>query len=62
MINKHKKAMTMDKKIRQIEKKVKKDSHAEEKELKSLGKMDKKRDKVCAMGEKAMKKKHKHKK
>ena len=47
----------MDKKIRQIEKGAKK----EVKELKSLGKMDKKRDHVCEIGEKAMKmKKRKH--
>jgi hypothetical protein len=43
----------MDKKIKKIEKGAKK----EVKELKSLAKEDHKRDKVCAMGEKMMKKK-----
>lgn len=49
----------MDKKIKKIEKTVKKDSMKEEKELKGLAKADKKRDKVCDMGEKMMKKKKK---
>jgi hypothetical protein len=49
----------MDKAIRRIEKTIKKDTGREEKELKKLEKADKKRDKVCAMGEKAMKKKKK---
>ena len=51
----------MDKKIRDIEKKIKKDKSGEEKALKDLEKADKKRDKVCDYGEKMMKKK-KHKK
>lgn len=42
----------MDKQIRKIEKGVMKS----EKELKTLEKMDKKRDKVVAIGKKAMKK------
>jgi len=50
---------SMDKKIRDIEKTVKKDSSKEEKKLKKLEKADKKRDKVCEMGENAMKKKKK---
>lgn len=49
----------MDKKIKQIEKTIKKDTGKEEKELKQLEKADKKRDKVCEMGEKMMKKKAK---
>ncbi len=48
----------MDKLIRKIEKDVPKKSKAH-KELKHLEKEDKKRDKVCAMGAKMMKKKHK---
>jgi len=48
----------MDKKIRQIEKEVPKHGKAH-KDLKQLEKMDKKRDKVCKMGEKEMKKKKK---
>lgn len=50
---------TMDKKIRAIEKDVKhhKDEKAE-KELKSLEKMDKKRDRFVEAGKKAMKGKH----
>jgi hypothetical protein len=43
----------MDKQIKKIEKKEK----GVAKDLKGLAKADKKRDKVCAMGEKAMKKK-----
>lgn len=43
----------MDKQIRKIEKQEKKVAHS----LKSLEKADKKRDKVCEMGKKAMKKK-----
>ncbi len=43
----------MDKQIRKIEKKEK----GVAKDLKSLAKADKKRDKICAMGEKAMKSK-----
>lgn len=39
----------MDKKIKKIEKQVQQTS----KDLKSLGKMDKKRDKVCDLGKKA---------
>lgn len=42
----------MDRAIRQIEKKVK----GTEKSLKHLEKEDKKRDKVCAMGERMKKK------
>ena len=45
----------MDKKIRAIEKESKKTT----KDLKDLERMDKKRDKVCEMGEKAMHKKKK---
>lgn len=45
----------MDKKI----KKIAKEAKHEVKELGSLAKMDKKRDKVCAMGEKMMHKKGK---
>ena len=45
----------MDKEIRSIEKKVKSTS----KDLKKLESADKKRDKVCEYGEKAMKKKRK---
>ena len=44
----------MDKAIRQIEKKTK----GVEKSLKHLEKADKKRDKICAVGKKAMEKKH----
>lgn len=47
----------MDKQIRKIEK----ENRKEGKDLKHLEKMDKKRDKVCAMGEKEMRK-HKGKK
>lgn len=46
---------SMDKKIKKIEKGVKKS----EKELKELEKMDKKRDPACEAGEKMMKKKKK---
>jgi cell division protein FtsL len=49
----------MDKKIKKIEKKISKDSKGEEKELKSLARDDKKRDKMCDMGKKEM---MKHKK
>lgn len=49
----------MDKIIKKIGKEVKKDSAKEEKSLKGLEKADKKRDKVCSMGEKMMKKKKK---
>ncbi len=42
----------MDKQIRKIEKGVKKSEH----QLKSLEKADKKRDKIVAVGKKAMKK------
>lgn len=45
----------MDKKIRKIEKGVKKS----ESELKQLERMDKKRDPVCEAGKKMMKKKKK---
>lgn len=45
----------MDAKIRSIEKESKKTT----KDLKQLEKMDKKRDKVCEAGEKAMHKKKK---
>ena len=51
----------MDKLIRKIEKDVPKKSKAH-KELKHLEKEDKKRDKVCAMGEKEMKMKKEMKK
>ena len=44
----------MDKQIKRIEKKTK----GVEKSLKHLEKEDKKRDKACAMGKKAMKKKN----
>lgn len=47
----------MDKKIRKIEKGVRKSEH----ELKELEKMDKKRDKTCEMGQEAMKKKKRSK-
>ena len=47
----------MDKQIRKIEKKEK----SVAKDLKGLEKADKKRDKVCEMGEKAMKMKKKKK-
>ena len=50
----------MDKLIRKIEKEVPKKGKAY-KDLKHLEKEDKKRDKVCEMGEKAMKMKHKKK-
>ena len=40
----------MDKKIRDIEKKIKKDAKGEGKELKSLEKMDKKRDRLVEKG------------
>ncbi len=40
----------MDKQIRKIEKKIKKDSVSEEKSLKTLEKADKKRDKLVAKG------------
>lgn len=46
----------MDKQIRKIKKKVKKDNMSEEKELGKLEKADKKRDKECDMGKKMMKK------
>lgn len=46
----------MDKLIRKIEKEVPKKGKAH-KDLKHLEKADKKRDKVCAMGEKMMNKK-----
>lgn len=48
----------MDKQIRKIEKENKKEGKA----LKHLEKMDKARDKVCAMGAKAMEKKKMKKK
>lgn len=48
----------MDKLIRKIEKEVPKKSKAHH-DLKHLEKEDKKRDKVCEMGEKAMHKKRK---
>jgi hypothetical protein len=48
----------MDKAIKSIEKKAK----GVEKSLKHLEKEDKKRDKVCAAGKKAMEKKHASKK
>lgn len=50
----------MDKLIRKIEKDVPKKGKAH-KELKHLEHEDKKRDKVCEMGKKAMKMKHKKK-
>lgn len=50
--------LIMDKKIRAIEKKIKKDTKGEEKQLKSLEKMDKKQDKIV---EKAKAKKMKGK-
>jgi len=46
----------MDKKIRSIQREVKKDAHKEEKGLSQLAKMDKNRDKVCDLGKKMMKK------
>ncbi len=49
----------MDKIIRGIEKKIRKDTKSEEKSLKGLEKADKKRDKVCDYGEKMLKKKRK---
>lgn len=52
----------MDRKIKAIEAEVPKHSKAH-KDLKQLEKMDKKRDKVCDLGKKEMKKeKEKHKK
>lgn len=45
----------MDKKIRSIEKKIKRDTKGEEKSLKQLEKMDKKRDSLVDAGKKAMK-------
>ncbi len=53
----HKRIQDMDKKIRTIKAEVKKSAKKEEKNLSSLMKMDKKRDKVCEMGKKEMKKK-----
>ena len=50
----------MDAKIRKIEREVPKKSKAH-KDLKELEKMDKKRDKACEIGEKAMHKKKKKK-
>lgn len=47
----------MDKQIRKIEKGAKKELH----QLKNLEKADKKRDKICEMGEKVMQKKKKAK-
>lgn len=47
----------MDSTIRKIKKDVKKDAHKEEKELVSLEKADRKRDKFVDAGKKAMKKK-----
>jgi hypothetical protein len=44
----------MDREIKSIEKKTK----GVEKSLKHLEKADKKRDKICAAGKKAMEKKH----
>lgn len=49
----------MDKMIRKIKGDVKKDAAKEEKELKHLEHEDRKRDKVCEMGKKAMKAKKK---
>ncbi len=49
----------MDKKIKAISKKVKSDAKKEGKELKELAHADKKRDKVCDIGEKMMHKKNK---
>lgn len=49
----------MDKQIRDIEKTVKKDASKEGKKLKHLEAEDKKRDKVCDLGEKTMKAKKK---
>lgn len=51
----------MDKKIRTIQATVKKDAKKEGKELKTLEKLDKKRDKVCDLGERTMKAKKKKK-
>jgi hypothetical protein len=48
----------MDRMIRKIEKEVPKKGKAH-KDLKKLEVADKRRDKVCAMGEKMMRKKHK---
>lgn len=48
----------MDKMIRRIEREVPKKGKAH-KDLKKLERMDKKRDRVCAMGEKVMHKKKK---
>ena len=50
----------MDRLIREIEKEVPKKSKAH-KDLKHLEKEDKARDKICTMGEKAMKMKKKKK-
>lgn len=50
----------MDRQIRKIEMEVPKASKAH-KDLKHLEKMDKKRDKLCEMGAKEMKKKHEKK-
>lgn len=49
----------MDKKIKKIKSKVKKDAATEEKELDQLTKMDKKRDKICDYGKEQMKKRKK---
>ena len=46
----------MDKQIRGIEKKIKKDTKSEQKSLKKLESADKKRDKVCDYGAKMLKK------
>ena len=46
----------MDRQIRSIEKKIKKDTKGEEKSLKKLEKADNKRDKIVDIGKKAMKK------
>ena len=55
VVNPRRKENNVDKKIRSLEKGAEK----EVKGLKKLESMDKKRDKVCAMGEKAMKAKKK---
>ena len=49
----------MDKKIRKIEKTIKKNTGKEEAQLKDLEKADKKRDKVCDLGKEVTKKKKK---
>lgn len=49
----------MDKKIRTIKKKIKKDAATEEKGLEQLEKMDRKRDKVCDVGAEVLKKRKK---